>query len=116
MQYIGSIPSKNTVNPDQVEAIISQLIDRADTTDYSLKILHKFIATDGSFIESLKSQLSLQNLKPEVVLNTDDGMNKLEDLFIDLEVNIESIADGIPANWKAALVKFEVSREQNFEI
>jgi hypothetical protein len=38
------------------------------------------------------------------------------DLFIDLENHIKSITDGIPANWKAALVKFEVSREYNSEI
>lgn len=116
MQYFCSIPSNNTVNQDQVEAIIHQLIDRTDTTDYWLKILHKFIATNESFIESLTNQLSLQSLKPEVIINSDGGLKKLMDLFIALEGNIKSIADGIPANWKAALVKFEVSREQNLEI
>jgi hypothetical protein len=94
-----------------VDAILNQLIDRADTTEYWIKILHKFIANDDTFIETLKYQLELQNLKPEIVLSCDHTITKLMDLFIDLDDHLKSITDGIPANWKAALVKFEVSRE-----
>jgi hypothetical protein len=116
MQYFDSLPFNNTVHRKDVDAILNQLIDRADTTEYWIKILHKFIANDDTFIETLKDQLELQNLKPEIVLSCDHSMTKLMDLFIDLENHITSITDGIPANWKAALVKFEVSREYNSEI
>ena len=116
MQYFDSLPFNNTVHRKDVDAILNQLIDRADTTEYWIKILHKFIANDDAFIETLKDQLELQNLKPEIVLSCDHTMTKLMDLFIDLENHIKSITDGIPANWKSALVKFEVSREYNSEI
>ena len=116
MQYFDSLPFNNTVHQKDVEATLNELIDRADTTEYWIKILHKFIATDDNFIETLKYQLELQNLKPEIVLSCDHSMSKLMDLFIDLEGHLKSITDGIPANWKAALVKFEVSREFNSEI
>lgn len=55
-----------------MEAIIGQFIKRSDTTDYWLKILHKLMATDQFFTESLKDQLEFQNLKPEIVLRSDD--------------------------------------------
>jgi hypothetical protein len=87
-------------------SLASSLTDQ--TTDYWLKILHKFIATDQFFIENLKDQLKLQNLKPKIVLNSDTGLKELMDLFMELEANIKSIANDILTNWKAALVKFEV--------
>ena len=116
MQYFNSMPYNNTVDHKQVEAIISELIDRSDTPEYWLKILHKFIATEEFFINNMKSKLELHQLKPEVQLNFNSALKKIMDLFIDLEGHVKSIADGIPANWKASLVKFEVSREQNNEI
>lgn len=116
MQYFGSMPYSTTVHHSQVQAIIGELIDRVETPEYWLKILHKFIATDQFFIDNMKSQLQLQQLKPEIVLKSDKALKNLMDMFIDLEGHIKSIADGIPANWKSSLVKFEVSREHNNEI
>ncbi|KAL9178466.1 hypothetical protein ACHAXT_003796 [Thalassiosira profunda] len=118
MQYFGSgLPSNNLVGPAEVEAILTQLIDEGDITKYWLKLFHKQIATsDEHFIEKKRQELEEDHLKPRLVLGSPGPLQRLMDLFIDLEGHVKPIADGIPANFKSQLVKFELTKEGDDEL
>jgi len=112
MQYFHCMPCNNMVSSSSVEAILTHLIDKDDVTDQWLKLYHKWIATsDEHFVEKKRLELEEDHLKPELVLRSCLPLQRLMDLFIDLECHIKGIVDGIPANWKARLVKFELTKD-----
>jgi len=111
----GLLPANITVPVDVVDAVLVQLIDQGDTTDDWHKIFFKYIATSNNFILGRKADLKSDSLDPRMVLSdtNNNPMARLMDLFIYLESHTKMIANGTPANWKAALVKFVIPTDDN---
>ena len=99
----------------EIQAVLEQLIDRGDITDIWIKIFHKYIATVSvdCFIDTLREQLVTNQPKPDIVMRTDVLLTRFMEMFIDLESHTKSIVNGVPANWKAHLVRFKVSEQNN---
>ncbi|MGI9460145.1 MAG: hypothetical protein ACR2NF_09120, partial [Pirellulales bacterium] len=61
-------------------------------------------------------ELEEDQLNPMLVLRSPGPLQRLMDLFIDLEGQVKPIADSIPGNWKAQLVKFELTKDGDEEL
>ena len=116
MQFFASLPLNNLCTTEEVESKLRQLIPKGDDTKHWRKIFHKAIGTDSFFIEHHKSLLESNSLKPHIMLKANQELGRIMDLFICLESQSKGIVYGIPANLKAKLVKFAVSRDEECEL
>lgn len=113
-QYFGSLPSNIMKQTTIVEAVLTQLISKDDTTKDWIKIFYKGIANNEYYVEQLKTQLLSDNLKPSIVLSSiGSPLTKVMDLYITLEDQTPKISNGLPADWKAKLVKFEIQKDDD---
>lgn len=111
MNYFSAMPTSAAVGSSKVEAILTTVIDEGDTTKQWFKIFHKFISISADdFIEGMTHQLQDKYLKSEVAMSYSPPLGRLMKLFESLESNMRGIVDGLPSNWKARLVKFELTR------
>ena len=118
MECFTTLPSNVCFSSSDIEAVLKQIISPGDVTNHWIKIFHKYIATThvGRFVDTLREQLLSSGLKPQVVMATHIHLSRLMDMYIELESQTKGIVNGMPANWKASLVKFNATVDKNSDL
>ena len=116
IQYMGPLPSHITKGTTVVEDVLLKLIDKEDVIDGWIKIFYKYISTSENFMQHLKASLGCKQYNPDLVLVSNGPLLNLMKLYDTLEPQIRHIADGLPAHWKARLVKFVIQPDESTNI
>ena len=118
LEFFRSLPRNVCVPSSDIEDVLKKLVSPGEVTDQWIKIFHKYIAIHSvpTFIDTLRDRLQIPRLKPAIGLANLPHLAWAMDCYIELEKHTKAIVNGMPANWKAALVKFNATIDKGTDL